>query len=159
MHLVTPQLVIGSRDDAANAEQLQQFGIEAMLSLEPVRLIRPIACQMTLQVKDRIALPDAVIEQAVGFIHQQLTLGRRLMAHCQMGISRSPALIMAYLHQHQGLSLNQAQALIQQVRKQAEPHPALLQSLQRYYSQRPPQALLEPHLQTCAVPPSWTLAS
>lgn len=141
MHLVTPQLVIGSRDDAANPQLLAQFGIEAVLSLEPVRLIKPVACQMTLQVKDRIALPDAVIQQAVGFIHQQLQLGRRLMAHCQMGISRSPALVLAYLHQHQGLSLAQAQILIQQVRPQAEPHPLLLQSLQQYFL-APPQALV-----------------
>ena len=158
MHLVTPQLAIGSRDDAANPELLRQFGIDAMLSLEPVRLIRPVACQMTLQVKDRIALPDASIEQAVSFIHRQLQLGRRLMAHCQMGISRSPALVLAYLHQHQGLTLEQALLQIQQARPQAEPHPALLQSLRLYFQKKDP-ASLQPSPQTHLNQPPQALAS
>ncbi len=156
MHLVTPQIAIGSRDDAANPQLLAQFGIDAILSLEPVRLTRPAACQMTLQVKDRIALPAAVIEQAVGFIHQQLLQGRRVMAHCQMGISRSPALVLAYLHQHQELSLSQGLALIQQARPHAEPHPVLMASLQQYFQR---QAGEQPALQPRSGDQSQKLAS
>lgn len=134
MDWITPQLIIGSRDDAAHPQLLAQYGIEAVLSLEPVRIVRPVVCQMTLQVKDRIALLDTVIHQAVDFIHQQTQLGRRVMAHCQMGISRSPALVMAYLHQHQGMTLEQALERVQRARPQAEPHPVLIDSLEQYYS-------------------------
>lgn len=133
MDLITPQIIIGSREDASNPVLLSRYKIDAVLSLEPVCLLKPASCQLLLQVQDRIALPDAVIEQAVAFIHQQLRLGHRVLAHCQMGISRSPALVLAYLHQHQELSLSQGLTLIQKARPQAEPHPALLQSLQRYY--------------------------
>jgi len=137
MDLINPQIIIGSREDASNPLLLRHFAIDAVLSLEPVKILTPVNCQMLLQVQDRIALPDAVIAQAVNFIDQQLRLGRRVLAHCQMGISRSPALVLAYLHQHQGLSLSQGLALIQQARPQAEPHPALLQSLARYYQTEP----------------------
>ena len=133
MHLVTPELVIGSCEDAENPELLHRFNIDAVLSLEPVRILKPVACQLILRVQDRIALPEAVITQAVDFIQQQIAQGRNVLVHCQMGISRSPALVLAYLHQHQGLSLQQALARIQQLRPQAEPHPALLASLQHHF--------------------------
>ncbi|MEH6473150.1 MAG: dual specificity protein phosphatase [Halopseudomonas sp.] len=140
MHLVTPLLAIGSRDDAANPELLQRFEIDAVLSLEPVRLLKQVSCQMILRVQDRIALPDATIEQAIDFLQLQIRQGRRVLVHCQMGISRSPALVLAYLQQHPcdsfcDLTLAQAQTRLQQIRPQAEPHPALIESLQRYLAQ------------------------
>ncbi|MEH6813641.1 MAG: dual specificity protein phosphatase [Motiliproteus sp.] len=138
MQLITPQIALGSRMDAADPVLLEQFSIDAVLSMEPVRLIQPVSCQMILQVKDRVPLPDMTIQHAVEFMHQQVTAGKRVLIHCQMGISRSPALLMAYLHQHQNLSLLQALQQIQRLRPQAEPHPVLIQSLQAYYRE-PPQ--------------------
>ncbi len=135
MQLITPQIALGSRMDAADPVLLEQFSIDAVLSMEAVRLIQPVSCQMILQVKDRVPLPDMTIQHAVEFMHQQVTAGKRVLIHCQMGISRSPALLMAYLHQHQGLSLLQALQKIKRIRPQAEPHPVLIGSLQAYFSE------------------------
>ena len=134
MDQVTPRLFLGSRSDAANPALLKQHAIDAVLSLEPVRLIASVRCQLILQLKDRQPMPLATLEQAVDFIALQIEQGRRVLVHCQMGISRSPTLVLAYLHRHAGLSLDQALARIQRARPQAEPHPVLLQSLSEHYA-------------------------
>ncbi|WP_210397498.1 dual specificity protein phosphatase family protein [Motiliproteus sediminis] len=136
MNLVTPSLAVGSRLDAADAEQLQRHDIRAVLSLAPAARPRGIWCQLHLQMADRQPIPDTTIRRAMEFIHAQQQLGRRVLVHCEMGISRSPSLIASYLHQYQQMELEQAVALIKQARPQAEPHPELLASLRDYHAVR-----------------------
>lgn len=129
MDFITSQLAVGSREDALNSAALAACGIDTLLSLAP--LVRPagVARQLSLALVDRVALPGALIDEAVSFLLDQTARGHRVLVHCEMGISRSPAIAAAYLHLAQGVALDQALLSVQAARPVAEPHPALVASL------------------------------
>lgn len=129
MNPVTPLLILGSFQDAQDAELLEACGIQALLSLEPVTAPPGIHCQLQLTLRDRQPLAADTLERALDFIHQQIRAGRRILVHCQMGISRSPTLVAAYLHRHQGMPLDEAVTWLRHLRPEVDPHPVLLASV------------------------------
>ena len=129
MNPVTPLLTLGSRQDALDAELLDACGIQALLSLEPVAPPPGIQCQLHLTLRDRQPMAADTLERALDFIHQQINAGRRVLVHCQMGISRSPTLVAAYLHRHQGMPLDEAVTYLHHLRPVVNPHPVLLASV------------------------------
>lgn len=133
MDFVTSQLAVGSRDDALNSAALSACGIDTLLSLAPLARPVGVAQQLSLALEDRVALPGALIDEAVHFLLDQTARGHRVLVHCEMGISRSPAIAAAYLHLAQGLALDQALRCVQAARPIAEPHPALMASLLSHF--------------------------
>ena len=134
MDFVTPLLAVGGRVDAEDAAALRDAGVAALLSLAPVVRPRDVAVQLSLAVADRVALPDAVIREAVDFLARQTAGGRRVLIHCEMGMSRSPALAACFLHECAGLGLADAFARIGAARPVAAPDAALVESIERYYA-------------------------
>ncbi|KAL7920738.1 protein-tyrosine phosphatase-like protein [Trichoderma austrokoningii] len=53
----------------------------------------------------------------------------RVLVHCSAGISRSPAVVAAYLMEHHGMSLMSALGQIVRARPQASPNPGFLREL------------------------------
>jgi atypical dual specificity phosphatase len=53
----------------------------------------------------------------------------RILVHCSAGISRSPAVVAAYLMKHHDMSLRAALGQIVRTRPQASPNPGFLQEL------------------------------
>ena len=45
-------------------------------------------------------IPDEIMNAAVEFIHERLSLGQKVMVHCNQGMSRSPSIAMLYLAIH-----------------------------------------------------------
>lgn len=131
---ITPQVVIGSRRDAENDDALIHHRIDAVLSFAPLERPAPVARQLSLELRDRVALPVEVIEEAVAFLRDQVSRGRRVLVHCEMGLSRSPAIVACYLHEELGLEIDAAVRQIRAVRPAADPHPALLASIRDYYA-------------------------
>jgi hypothetical protein len=54
-------------------------------------------CLNLIDVDDYRWIPDAVIEAAIAFIHEQLSEGRKVLVHCNQGHSRGPGVAMAFL--------------------------------------------------------------
>lgn len=133
MDWVTPWLAVGSRADAADGAVLQAAGIDALLSLAPLARPPEVGLQLSLAVADRVALPGATIRTAVDFMRSCVAAGRRVLVHCEMGISRSPALAACVLHEHLGLPLDAAVERVCVARPVAEPHPALLEAIRAHY--------------------------
>lgn len=133
MDFVTPQIAIGSRANAEDAAALSGQGIDVLLSLAPTPRPSGVSRQLCLDVKDREALAFDAIREAVDFLKEQVGRGRRVLIHCEKGISRSPALAACYLHEALGMDLDAALGHVRQRRPVAEPHPALLSSLRAYY--------------------------
>lgn len=132
MDFVRPWLAIGGVGEAADAALRRQHGIGAVLSLLPVEFDGGEA-HLTLSIADRVALPAAAIRTATAFIERQRRAGRTTLLHCQMGISRSPAVAACYLHEYAGLPLPEALHEVSRARPQADPHPALLDSIAKHY--------------------------
>lgn len=53
----------------------------------------------------------------------------KILVHCSAGISRSPAVVAAYLMKHHDMSLRTALGQIVRARPQASPNPGFLQEL------------------------------
>jgi predicted protein tyrosine phosphatase len=49
---------------------------------------------------DPAYIPADIMDAAVMFIHEHLSAGRRVLVHCNQGLSRSPAIAMLYLGTH-----------------------------------------------------------
>lgn len=136
MDFITSQLAVGSRQDAENDAALAAGGIDALLSLAPLARPASVARQLSLALADRVALPGEAIDEAVNFLLEQTSRGRRVLVHCEMGISRSPAIAAAYLHQALGVELREAWRRVRAARPVADPHPALLVSLASHFGER-----------------------
>lgn len=134
MDFVTPWLAIGAAGEAADAALRRAHGIDAVLSLLPVDFDAG-AAHLTLPVADRVALPASTIRTVTAYIERQRQAGRKTLLHCQMGISRSPALAACYLHEYAGWRLDDALHEVGQARPVADPHPALLASMRQHYDE------------------------
>ncbi|BAL26689.1 aminotransferase class I/II-fold pyridoxal phosphate-dependent enzyme [Azoarcus sp. KH32C] len=134
MDFVTPQLAVGSRAEAADGAALQAAGIDTLLSLAPLPRPAAVPLQLSLAVADRVPLPAATIRETVDFLSARIAAGHRVLMHCEMGISRSPALAACYLHEGLGLPLDLAFARVAAARPVAEPHAVLVESIHMHYA-------------------------
>jgi hypothetical protein len=56
-------------------------------------------------------IPDEVIDAGLAFIKEQMDKGNKILVHCNAGASRSPSLVMLYLHSIGELSQGYNRAL------------------------------------------------
>jgi len=87
----------------------------------------------------RIIIDDADDEQisthfeaTTAFIEEHLKQNHRVLVHCHAGISRSATICMAYLMRYRDLSLDQAYAVVETVRKIVYPNNGFYKQLQTY---------------------------
>lgn len=133
MYFITPDLAVGRRADAEDAATLAAHGIRSLLSLCALPRPEGVQRQLSLDIKDRVALPAESIAEALEFIDSQIGAGRKVLIHCEMGISRSASIAVGYLHGRCGLSVEEALARVREANPIADPHPLLLESLRNYF--------------------------
>lgn len=131
---ITPLVATSDRGAALDHRLLRDGGFEAVLSMEPVDLEGLAVHHLHLDIVDRVPLPFPMIAAAITFIEDHVRQGRRVLVHCEMGISRSPSLAVCYLHQSQGMTIDAAIAYVKSVRPTADPHPELIESIRAFYS-------------------------
>ncbi len=133
MDYLMPQLLVGARSDAEDADALRCAGVDALVSLAPVSRPAGVKRQLSLELADRVALPASAVREVVDFVRARLTAGERVLMHCEMGISRSPALALCVLHELSGAGIDEALRRVRAARPLADPHPALLDSIRELY--------------------------
>lgn len=69
------------------------------------------------------------LEQIVSFIDEHRQAERTVFVHCQAGVNRSSAAVIAYLMQKYQWSRAEALRFVQQQRQQANPNPQLIRLL------------------------------
>ncbi|MEE2709928.1 MAG: dual specificity protein phosphatase [Gemmatimonadota bacterium] len=134
MDFVLDRVAIGSYDDAIDLSALQANDVTAVLDLasEVSYSLPPSILRLKIPMEDRIPLKHDYIRLAVNWL-RNASQERRVLVHCLAGISRSVTIVMCYMHEDLGYSLEDAYALIRSHRFQANPHPALLESIHEYY--------------------------
>ena len=134
MDFIIDQIAVGSYEDAINLQVLPANDITAVLDLasEVSYSLPPSILRLKIPLEDRVPMKQEYIRLAVNWLRNAAE-ERRVLVHCLAGISRSVTIVMCYLHEGQGFSLEDAYGMIRSKRFQANPHPALLDSIHEYY--------------------------
>ena len=133
---VLPWLLISGFDAIERAAQAIQAGVEAVVRLDVENTAQwPAGLEvLRLPVEDGRLVASDVIRQGTGFIHHQQKAGRRVLVHCNAGVSRSAMLVLAYLVAFGEYALGTAYAHLLTARPIARPHPSLMRSLVACYN-------------------------
>jgi atypical dual specificity phosphatase len=68
---------------------------------------------LNLPNPDMTPVRDEDVERGVEFLHRNISLGRRVLVHCQAGVGRSATIVICYLIKHGGMSPRHAAAFVQ----------------------------------------------
>lgn len=135
-HIYKGIYISGSRE-LSRQNAVREQGIEAVLRVDSLNRAEgqweSSFILLDMPFNDGFAVAPALFHQATQFIHTQVTAGRKILVHCHMGISRSVTLVLAYLIEHEKMTLPQAYQTVVSGRAIAYPHSALLESLVEYY--------------------------
>ncbi|KAF8875647.1 protein-tyrosine phosphatase-like protein [Infundibulicybe gibba] len=74
------------------------------------------------------------LEAACNHIDKALRSGRSVLVHCQQGVSRSPAVVIAYLIRNHGMSFDNAYSLLRRKRACVKPNSGFIKALQEWES-------------------------
>ncbi len=135
MNEVLEWLYVGSVQDAENYGALKEAGIAAVLTLAwPITHPDDIVVKR-VYFEDGEPIPDEVFYQTLSFVRQQRRQGRKILIACSAGISRSPTIAIAVLHELEGYPLVEAfRTAIERIHL-AQPRAETWSSLCRFYGQ------------------------
>ncbi|GFS02148.1 dual specificity protein phosphatase 19 [Elysia marginata] len=133
---VSSFLLMGSQDAAHDMETLRKHGVTHILNVATgvENMFPQDFVYQTQEIRD---LPEFPIfhgfERAIKFIDQCKNLNGRVLVHCNAGISRSAAIVMAYLIQTEGMNVNDAFSYLRSKRPATCPNPGFLIQLETFY--------------------------
>ena len=118
---------IGSMDDAKNTQNLINLGITHILNT--AKQVEPDEKTEELFIYKKISIMDtpdedllAILPEAFEFIQSVKSSGGTILVHCVAGISRSVAIVAAWLMEHEHAHLKYVMELIRQRRPIALPN-------------------------------------
>jgi len=135
MNEVLAWLYVGSVHDAENYAALKEAGIGAVLTLAwPISHPEDIAVKRVF-FEDGEPIPDEVFYQTLSFVRQQRRQDRKILIACSAGVSRSPTIAIAVLHELEGYPLVDAFRTVLSRVHLAQPRAVTWSSLCRFYGQ------------------------
>ncbi|CAH1272576.1 DUSP12 [Branchiostoma lanceolatum] len=138
MHLVSPNLYLGNRDDARNVESLTSAGVSHILTVDSEELDLGVDSgsfeQKFVRASDEWST-DLLsrFDECSGFIQKGRQEGG-VLVHCLQGVSRSAAVVAAHLMQAERWSCDQALQHIRQVKPDVRPNDGFMSQLMLYES-------------------------
>jgi len=72
------------------------------------------------------------LEAACNHIDKALRSGKHVLVHCQQGVSRSSAIVIAYLIRNHGMSFDNAYAFVKRKRACIKPNSGFVRALQEW---------------------------
>ena len=135
MDFVLDNIAIGSYEDAINLSALEDHDITAVLDLtiETSYSLPPSILKLKVPMEDCMPMNHEHIRMALRWL-RAVAEERKVLVHCLAGISRSTTMVLCYLYEEHGLSFQDGYTLVKSKRDRAQPHPALLESVQAYYN-------------------------
>lgn len=129
MNQVVEGVFVSNAKVAKDPEQLAAHAIHVIVNLASQLSPAGVTVQ-SIHFKDRIDHePDALgrlVQRAVDAIAAARSSNQNVLVQCSAGISRSPAIVVAYLVRARGMALADAVALVQQRHTRARPNAAVL---------------------------------
>ena len=129
-------LYLGTFTNACDIEELRRINIKYILNcaIECKNKNLPKDIQeLHLKIRD-IKTFDIIpfFQQANEFINQVRSVGGNILIHCKLGISRSAAIIIAYLIKYYGFDFNSAMKFIKKQRDRINPNVGFIEQLKKY---------------------------
>ncbi|XP_041857412.1 dual specificity protein phosphatase 16 [Melanotaenia boesemani] len=135
LSVILPRLYLGAESDVTQ-EQLASLGISYVLSVSrcsPQPSFLPSSRFLRIPIDDSLwddLLPW--IPQALHFIDAAMSSGASVLVHCAAGISRSPALAVAYIMYSLEMDLDHAYRFVKERRPTISPNFNFLGQLQHF---------------------------
>ncbi|XP_051904247.1 dual specificity protein phosphatase 8 [Hippocampus zosterae] len=135
LSIILPRLYLGAESDVTQ-DGLASLGISYVLSVSRCSP-RPsfLPCSRYLRIPIDDSLRDDLlpwIPQALRFIDAAMSSGASVLVHCAAGISRSPALAVAYIMYSSGMDLDHAYRFVKERRPSISPNFNFLGQLQHF---------------------------
>jgi len=134
------RVYISGRHAIRQMEEVKKLGIYTIVRLDHAKPKTNHPTQWTddfdllyRPIHDGEPIPVSVLRSVPEFIYEHTQQRQKVLIHCQMGVSRSVTLTLAYLIQYEGMTLPQAYQTIHTARPHIYPHPKLLWSLVEHY--------------------------
>lgn len=130
---ITPTLYLSGAEGALNAALVSHKGITLIVNatLTQALAIYPGVESVRVPVSDLPSAPlDRHFDPVAERIHGNNSGGT--LVHCAAGVSRSPALVMAYLMRFRGVTLKQAHGWVRDKRPSIRPNRGFWEQLLRY---------------------------
>eukprot|EP00051_Salpingoeca_urceolata_P005395 m.72948 g.72948 ORF g.72948 m.72948 type:complete len:480 (+) comp14291_c0_seq1:144-1583(+) len=132
---ILPFLLIGAEFHVKNEELLRSLGITAVLNVtsHDFRPSNPALKYKQIPVRDswNQNLME-YLDEAFAFLDSVEASGGKVLVHCVAGISRSPALTIAYIMQKRSVGLTDAYAFVRDKRPTISPNLDFMGELQMY---------------------------
>lgn len=136
---ILPFLYLGSQEDVLSTKTMQEHNITDVINVSMSGQKAPFLDEKNDDHFLRIPINDCLnaqlspfFEQAFKFIEKVRQNGGRVFIHCLAGISRSPALAVAYVMRHLTLTADDAYRYIKARRPQISPNFNFLGQLYEY---------------------------
>ncbi|XP_070704602.1 uncharacterized protein [Pempheris klunzingeri] len=135
LSVILPRLYLGAERDVTQ-DRLASLGISYVLSVSrcsPQPSFLPCSRYLRIPIDDSLwddLLPW--IPQALHFIDSAMSSGASVLVHCAAGISRSPALAVAYIMYSLGMDLDHAYRFVKERRPSISPNFNFLGQLQHF---------------------------
>ncbi|KAM9391423.1 uncharacterized protein KZ484_002883 [Pholidichthys leucotaenia] len=135
LSVILPRLYLGAESDVTQ-DRLASLGISYVLSVSrcsPQPAFLPCSRYLRIPIDDSLwadLLPW--IPQALHFIDAAMSSGASVLVHCAAGISRSPALAVAYIMYRLEMDLDQAYRFVKERRPSISPNFNFLGQLQHF---------------------------
>ncbi|CAG5865370.1 dual specificity protein phosphatase 19 isoform 2-T2 [Menidia menidia] len=133
--IVKPFLLLGSQDAAHDFGTLRKHKVSHILNVAfGVENVFPdLFLYKTVSILD---LPDTdlvpYIQECCDFIQQARSEKGVVLAHCNAGVSRAPAVVIGYLMSCEGQSFDDALSAVKSARPASSPNPGFLEQLRSY---------------------------
>ncbi|XP_053916971.1 dual specificity protein phosphatase 12 isoform X1 [Cuculus canorus] len=133
---VWPGLLVGGAESCQSAEALRAVGVSAVLTVgaeaEAAAAVPGLRC-LHVQARDE---PRADLlsrlDECAAFISAARGVGGAVLVRCHAGVSRSVAVVTAYLMKTEGLSWEEAYAAVRAAKPDSEVNPGFQAQLKLY---------------------------
>lgn len=133
--LVMPCVYIGDREDSRDRRRLMQLGVTHILNVasqlpnvHPADFIYRKLNMIDSETQDL----KPFFDRAASFIDDALRAGGRVLVHCIAGVSRSVAMVVAFMMSRRGIRLQAGLKQITKARSIIRPNEGFLLALAEY---------------------------
>ncbi|KAK8693395.1 hypothetical protein V6N13_070979 [Hibiscus sabdariffa] len=135
-------ILLGAVPFPADVHRLKDLGVSGVVTLnEPYETLVPTSLyhahnidHLVIPTRDYLFAPSfADICQAVGFIHENTSVGKTTYVHCKAGRGRSTTIVLCYLVEHRHMTPDAAYEYVRSIRPRVLLAPAQKQAVQDYY--------------------------